>query len=162
MVKLIRYIGLEELQALAKDKYIKPKFIHHGLSKGAGKPIIYFFPRYSKDLPEDFLEQSEERWLYLTGIIEENKLKDKSYYLIAVEVNLSEDRITRGTGEYSNPQSLDVFDFQLMEVEEYYSQEYKLEDVEKVYFIQTDVLGLDFIKTGTVQEILTYIDERNK
>ena len=156
MVKLIRYIGLEELVSLENKGYIKPRQVLYNKTAGAGKLVTYWFPK----VYEDILQESKERALYLFGVITENKLPKVEDFLICIEADIPEKDLEGGEGTYHDLNSDDWFALQT--VPEFYSKGYSKEQVLSVSFLQVDGLNITYMRQGSPKEILNYLKERSE
>lgn len=156
MVKLIRYIGLEELISLENKGYIKPKQVLYNKTAGAGKLVTYWFPK----VYEDILEESKDRSIYLFGVITENNLPNIGEFLLCIEADISEEKLEAGEGTYHNINSNDWFALQT--VPEFYSKGYDKEQVLSVSFLQVDGIDISYMRQGSPKEILNYLKERSE
>ena len=156
MVKLIRYIGLEELVSLENKGYIKPKQVLYNKTAGAGKLGRYWF----RKVYEDILQESKERALYLFGVITENKLPKVEDFLLCIEAEISEEELEAGEGIYHDTHSDDWFALQT--VPEFYSKNYNKDQVLSVSFLQVDGFNISYMRQGSPKEIINYLKERSE
>lgn len=156
MVKLIRYIGLEELISLENKGYIKPKQVLYNKTAGAGKLVTYWFPK----VYEDILQESKERSIYLFGVVTENNLPNIGEFLLCIEADIPEENLESGEGTYHNINSNDWFALQT--VPEFYSKGYDKEQVLSVSFLQVDGIDISYMRQGSPKEILNYLKERSE
>ena len=156
MVKLIRYIGLEELISLENKGYIKPRQVLYNKTAGAGKLVTYWFPK----VYEDILEESKDRSIYLFGVITENNLPNIGEFLLCIEAEISEEDLESGEGTYHNINSNNWFALQT--VPEFYSKGYSKEQVLSVSFLQVDGIDISYMRQDSLKEILNYLKERSE
>lgn len=156
MVKLIRYVGLEELVSLENKGYIKPRQVLYNKTAGAGKLVIYWFPK----VYEDILQETKDRSIYLFGIVTENKLPKVEDFLLCIEAEIPEEELEAGEGIYHDTHSDDWFALQT--VPEFYSKGYSKEQVLSVSFLQVDGFSITYMRQGSPKEIINYLKERSE